>query len=273
VLAPVAVVLTIVVLLVTTLPTRVLPTRIFGQAAAASSLPAGFVKRPGPPVRTLLLGDSVAFTYAVGLETAREESGVDVITRADIGCGIARGGPIRSRGQVIKTAERCERWPERWRTLVDSNRPDIVAIAVGRWEAHDRRHGGRWTHLGEPAFDAYITAELDRAVDLLSFRGARVALFTAPYYNGFERLDGGSWSENDPRRVDRFNQILRAIARRRPGVVQVVDIGRIFSPKGHYTRRIDGVAVRTDDGIHVTEEGARLLTPKVLPQLAAMASR
>ena len=273
VLVPVGVALTIVVMIVTTLPTRAIPNRVFGEVAAAAPLPAGFVPRPGPPVRTLLLGDSVAFTYSSGLENAQKESGVEVISKTVIGCGIARGGPIRTRGQVGRPPAACDEWPQRWRALVDSSHPDIVAIAVGRWETVDRRHAGRWMHIGEPAFDAYISAELERAVDLLSFRGARVALFTAPYYEGFERLDGGRWVENDPHRVDRFNQLLRAVARRHPGIVQVVDVGGIFSPKHRYTRRIGGVAVRTDDGTHVTSEGARLLTPTVLPQLAAMASR
>jgi hypothetical protein len=244
---------------------------VFGaQGPVASALPAGFVRPPGPPVRMLLLGDSVAFTYAAGLDVPPEESGVEVITKTVIGCGIARGGPIRTKGQVTNTAEECEEWPQRWRKLVDNGNFDLVAIAVGRWETHDRRHAGRWAHLGQPAFDAYITSELEQAVELLSFRGARVALFTAPYYDGFERLDGGRWPEDDPHRVDRFNQILRAVARRHPGVVQVVDVGRAFSPNGRYTRRIGGVTVRTDDGIHVTPEGARLLTSKVLPQLAGM---
>ena len=125
-------------------------------------------------------------------------------------------------------------------------------------------------HIGEPAFDAYLTAELERAIELLSFRGARVALFTAPYYEGFERLDGGRWPENDPHRVDRFNQILHAVARRHPGVVQIVDVGRALSPTGRYTSRIGGVTVRTDDGIHVTPAGAKVLTSRVVPQLAAM---
>jgi lysophospholipase L1-like esterase len=271
VLAPVAVVLTTAVLLVATLPTLFLPVRVFGaQGPAASALQAGFVRPPGPPVRTLLLGDSVAFTYAAGLDVPPETSGVDLLTKTVIGCGIARGGPIRTRGQVTNTSERCEEWPQRWRELVDSRDFDVVAIAVGRWETHDRRHAGRWAHLGQPAFDAYITAELDRAVDLLSARGARVALFTAPYYDGFERLDGGRWPEDDPRRVDRFNQILRAVAQRHPGGVQVVDVGRALSPHGRYTSRIGGVTVRTDDGIHVTPEGAKVLTSKVLPALAAM---
>jgi len=156
---------------------------------------------------------------------------------------------------------------------VDNNDPEIVAIAVGRWEVVDRRLAGRWTHIGEPDFDAYLTGELEQAVDLLSFRGARVAFFTAPYYGGFERLDGGRWPEDDPHRVDRFNQILRAVARRHPGVVHVIDVGRALCPKGRYTRRIGGIAVRTDDGTHVTPKGAAYLTPKVLPQLAAMGPR
>jgi peptidoglycan/LPS O-acetylase OafA/YrhL len=271
VLAPVAVVLTTVVLLAATLPTRVVPVRVFGtQGPGASALPVGFVKPPGPPVRVLLLGDSVAFTYAAGLDVAPEKSGVELVTKTVIGCGIARGGPIRTRGQVTNTAEQCEEWPQRWNALLNSRDFDVVAIAVGRWETHDRRHAGRWSHLGQPAFDAYITAEFERAVALLSARGARVALLTAPYYEGFERLDGGHWPEDDPRRVNRFNQILHAVARRHPGVVQVVDVGRALSPNGRYASRIGGVTVRTDDGIHVTPEGAKVLTSRVVPQLAAM---
>jgi peptidoglycan/LPS O-acetylase OafA/YrhL len=274
VLAPVAVVLTTLVVLVATLPRRPLPARVFGdQRRVASAVPAGFVKPPGPPVRTLLLGDSVAFTYASGLENARDQYGVEVITKTVIGCGIARGGPFRNRGQTKNPPKSCDDWPQRWRDLVDSRDPDIVAIAVGRWETTDRRVAGQWTHIGRPAFDTYLTAELEQAVDLLSSRGARVALFTAPYYEGFERPDGGRWPEDDPRRVDRFNQILRVIARRHPDVVQVVDVGGALSPKGRYTRRIAGVAVRTDDGTHVTPEGAAYLTSKVLPQLGAMGSR
>ena len=171
VLAPVAALLTIVVLLATTLPTRVLPP-LFG-GAAASPPPPGFVKRPGPPVRTLLLGDSVAFTYTAGLELAKDDFGVDVITKTVIGCGIARGGPIRSKGQVTTTFTACDEWPDRWRTLVDSIRPDVVAIrgrSVGGARPALRR---TVDHLGEPAFDAYLTADLNRAVDLLSFRGRR----------------------------------------------------------------------------------------------------
>ena len=71
-----------------------------------------------------------------------------------------------------------------------------------------------------------------------------MVLFTAPYYEGFEQLDGRRWPEDEPRRVDRFNQILRDVARRHPRVVRVVDVGGVLSPNGRYTERIGGVAVR-----------------------------
>jgi hypothetical protein len=151
--------------------------------------------------------------------------------------------------------------------------PDIVAVAVGRWETHDRHVRGSWSHLGKRAFDERLRGELEHAVEVLHARGASVAFFTAPYYQGVERLDGGNWSEDDPDRVDRFNQVLRQVAARHRDVVKVIDVGSVLSPDGRYTRRIDGVAMRTGDGVHVTSDGARRLAVRVLPQLAAIGPR
>ena len=62
--------------------------------------------------------------------------------------------------------------------LLDTVRPDVVAVLVGRWEVMDWTHDGRWTHIGDPAFDGYLATELDSAVRLLGSRGAGVALLT-----------------------------------------------------------------------------------------------
>ncbi len=32
----------------------------------------------------------------------------------------------------------------------------MVAVLVGEWELMDRFRDGRWVHIGEPAYDAYL---------------------------------------------------------------------------------------------------------------------
>ena len=109
--------------------------------------------------------------------------------------------------------------------------PTSIAVLLGRWEVHDHRYGGRWTHIGEPAYDAHLADRLDRGVAALASRGAHVVLLTAPYYDGLERPDGGRWPEDDRSRVDRFNRILRDVAARHGGQVTVIDLGRMLSPR------------------------------------------
>jgi lysophospholipase L1-like esterase len=114
-----------------------------------------------------------------------------------------------------------------------------------------------------------LASELNQAISAASSTGARVVLLTAPYYAGVERPDGGSWPEDDPSRVDRFNTLLRAAAARAPGDVQVFDLGALADPDGRYTSVLDGITVRRSDGVHFSAGGADLLAPAVLHALAA----
>ena len=50
----------------------------------------------------------------------------------------------------------------------------MVLLIVGRWEVVDRMNEGYWTHIGEPAYDAYLRGELNRALDILGSTGALV---------------------------------------------------------------------------------------------------
>jgi lysophospholipase L1-like esterase len=125
----------------------------------------------------------------------------------------------------------------------------------------DRKHDGEWRRLGDRAFDGYVTAQLDRAVDVLGPGGAKVAFLTAPYYLRGERPDGGRFPEDDPARVDRFNQILREVAGRHPEVT-VVDLHTQLAPEGVFTKRIN-------DGVHISAQGAQLVRPWLLGELRA----
>jgi hypothetical protein len=217
----------------------------------------------------LFVGDSVSMTLAEGLNSSARSYGLNLTNDAILGCGIVRGGPFRYFGSDSQQPRQCENWPDRWTANLTKTDPDVVALLVGRWEVMDRVHDGRWTHVGDPAFDTYLASELDRAVQVLSAKGALVAMFTAPYYLRGERPDGGMWPEDATPRVDAFNLLVRQVAARHPSQVALIDLNAQTSSGGHYVNSLKGVRLRYD-GVHFTTAGARWLAPWLLPQLNAL---
>jgi hypothetical protein len=134
-----------------------------------------------------------------------------------------------------------------------------VLLIIGRWEVVDRVSEGNWTHVGDPAYDAYLRGELNRALDILGSTGARVVITTEPYNRRGEKPDGSLYPEDDPDRIDEWNALVRSVAKARPNVT-VLDLNRKLGPNGAYTNRIDGIRMRMD-GVHPTPEAVKWLTP------------
>ncbi|RKR93010.1 hypothetical protein BDK92_7510 [Micromonospora pisi] len=103
--------------------------------------------------------------------------------------------------------------------------------------------------MGQPEFDAYLTRELELAIDTVSARGAHVVLLTAPYTRRAKRPDGGLWPEDEPERVDAWNRLQQAVAARRSGRVSVVDLNRRVCPEGRFTSNAGNIRIRSD-GLH-----------------------
>jgi lysophospholipase L1-like esterase len=213
-------------------------------------------------------GDSVALTLAQGLPRG-EEHGVALVNEADLGCGLVRGGPYRYFGAEYEALPQCQDWPGVWSEHVAQHDPDVVFVLVGRWEVMDRVVDGRWTQIGDPVYDTHLLEEFEQLIPALTGRGARIALATAPYYKRGERPDGGMWPEDDPARVDRYNELVRTFAARHPEHVGVVELGAQMSEGAGYTSTVAGVRLRYD-GVHVTTQGSRWLAPWLLPQLRAL---
>ena len=227
---------------------------------------------PRGQLRVTIVGDSTAVTLAEGLHDVPGPHGVDFYDAATMGCGVTTAFPYRYMGEIdpYKRA-RCRTWEARWRRVASSQPADVVAILVGRWEVADQMLDGTWTHVGAERFDAYLRRELDKAVDAASSAGARVALLTAPYYSRGEQLDGSTWPEDDPARVDAFNRLLRSVASERPDQVQVVELGRRTSGgQHHFVSAVDGVELRYD-GVHFTPAAAWWLQPWLCQQMAQAA--
>jgi len=141
----------------------------------------------------------------------------------------------------------------------------VVLLVVGRWEVVDRMNEGRWTHIGEPGYDAYLRGELTRALDILGSTGARIVVTTEPYNRRAEKADGSLYPEDQPKRVDRWNALLRSVVAERSNA-RVLDLNKKLSPNGVYTTKVDGIRVRSD-GVHPTPEAVEWLTPWLVEAL------
>lgn len=218
----------------------------------------------GPP-RVAFFGDSVAWSTASAVTTGAAAHGVDIVNAGIWGCGAVRGTPFRYFGKTYDAIPNdCEHWPTQWQAALDREQPHVAVVMVGRWELMDRVHGGRWTRVGDPAFDAYLGSEIDLAIAIAGSRGARVVVATTPYYRRGDAPGGGTWPEDEPHRVDLVNQLLRAAAARNR--VGVVEYGALLSPNGALAMEIEGVRVRTD-GVHIAPSAGPWMAPRLLPAI------
>lgn len=222
--------------------------------------------QPGRPVRIMFIGDSVAQTAAAGLGPLASRYGGAIANEGIMGCGVVQTSPYVYFGNQANLLPQCQTWAATWRAAVVRDSPDVVAILVGRWELMDRFYQGHWTHLGDPAFDAYVEAQLEQGIAIAASRGAKVALLTAPYYLRGHTPSGGLFPEDDPARVDHVNALFRQVAARHPGLVYMINFGAFLSPGGQFSMVVDGVRVR-GDGVHITPQAGPFLAPRIMPQL------
>lgn len=225
------------------------------------------VSRPPQPhkpgeLRVAVFGDSIAWTL---MRYLPDTPGMQFRDFTTIGCGIARGGPYEYVGQELPQKPECDAWPARWAQRISYERPDVVLLVVGRWEVVDRMNEGRWTHIGEPGYDAYLRGELTRALDILGSTGAQIVVTTEPYNRRAEKADGSLYPEDQPARVDRWNALLRSVVADRSNAT-VLDLNKKLSPNGVYTTKVDGIRVRSD-GVHPTPEAVEWLTPWLVEAL------
>jgi peptidoglycan/LPS O-acetylase OafA/YrhL len=231
--------------------------------------PAGLVK--GNDVRTLLLGDSIALTLGEGLRIDAARWGVSLDNHGKIGCDLDPDSTVNIEGSITRAAQGCANWPQTWQRLIDRLNPDVVAVELGRWEVSDRIIDGKWTEIGQPAWDRVYSAELADAIRILSSKGAHVVVFTLPYITQTtEAPNGTPWDINQPVRTNEYNALVRRVVARFPGRASVIDLNRLVDPTGKYTSYLDGVRVRNPDDEHISVPGGMLLRPLILPTLVRL---
>ena len=268
---PIGVVIVVIALVLSTTgsaPSPLTPTKA-GLFAVPSAPPASIP--PGDHVRVLVLGDSVALTLGEGLKEQADRWGASVTNLGVLGCDLDPDSTVNIEGSITKAAQGCANWPAKWRQLVNTENPDVVAVELGRWEVSDRMIDGHWTRIGQPAWDNMYAKELSKAIRILSARGAHVVIFTLPYIQQTtEAPNGTPWDINQPVRTNEYNAVVRQVVARSSGAASVFDLNRLVDPKGVYTSYLDGVRIRNGDDEHFSLLGGKLLRPMILPTLVQL---
>ncbi len=221
---------------------------------------------PPVPVSMAVLGDSVSVTLANALAAVGQFFTVQVINGGIVGCGVALGTAVRSDGETSPVPGSCYHWQSTWQATLDRARPSVAVILLGRWELLDRMVDGTWQHIGQPGYDGYLAQQLDTAITTAGSDGAAVVVCTTPYYQGMEAPQGGTFPENDSTRVDRWNELVREAVARHPGV-ELFDLNALTSPAGKYASAVDGVVIRSSDGVHFSAAAGAIVGPALLPMV------
>jgi hypothetical protein len=83
--------------------------------------------------------------------------------------------------------------------MIRRTEPDLVVALWGLWDLYDADVNGTRLVVGTPEWTAFMQATLNRALDKLTARGARVVILTTPYL------------DTAPDRVDTLNTMFRTL--------------------------------------------------------------
>ena len=249
------------------------------------SVPAAPVvtEPPDPPLRALMVGDSVAATLGFGFGSVNVDPGLlggfvdpnldldslteDIVlwNRGILGCRLfAEPARDANRG-VDPETNGCPDPLSDWGAAVTEFDPEVSVVSVGAWEVFDRRFGGRWLAWDTPGFDRRFEKRMDEVLDVLTSRGARAVLLTAPYPNRDPSNPGQAASQTEPERFDHLNDLLHDVADSRDDTTVIDMAGEMCDDrecgKSDYLRY---------DGMHFTAPGALQVARWITPQLVEL---
>ena len=252
-------------------------------AEAAGTVRVVGAQYSGPPVKVAIFGDSLAWRVGFAMLASQPQNSYDVniFNGAIIGCGVLRSSEYIAHGVPDPMASQCNtstpksgQWPAQWAGDLRQFRPNVVVVLAGRWELEDRLIGGRWLHIGDPAFDTDLKASLEQAVGVATSTGALLVMMTSPCFDSGEQNNGQPWPEDSATRLAAYNTMVRQVAAQHPATVQLDDFGAQLCPGGNYTTSFDGVQVRDGDGVHIvpTAAAGQWLDARVLPDVVKVGS-
>jgi peptidoglycan/LPS O-acetylase OafA/YrhL len=219
-----------------------------------------------PPVRVVMMGDSMAETLAFGLASNQQSYGVLMADDAQLGCSFGVKGPGDWSGTGFEGQYApCTTQFETWHTEATAFHAQAVVVLMGYWDCFDREWNGQDVHLGQPAFDSYLYGRMVEFVHTEGSGGIPLVFLTVPWVDPPPFADGSPPPSASAPRHDEIKQMLYRLAAQFPGQVRVVDIDKWISPGNHFNSSVNGHACRWSDGIHFYDYCGALVAPHVMP--------
>ena len=226
------------------------------------------------PTRVMVVGDSVGESLGPGLKVIGEEGEGTIASweRSVPACGFLQvDKEIDNKGDMSKSqADRCNSWRTTWKGDVEAFRPDVVLFVFGGMDTNDRLVNGAMLKTDTPEWDAYVMDGLQKQLDILSSRGAKLMLATFPYVHpALWALDSNAdEKELDAfRRVSALNRVYQEFAAQHPDNVVIADLNGFTCPEGKYSDSVIGGVRLREDGIHYTEFGSIEVANWLVPQI------
>jgi len=245
-----------------------------GALALPHQVALSAVRYDEPPLKVLLVGDSMAGSLGVGLEELAAAYNVQLANAGHPGCSLSMDGEIlltyypASPGRPC-VLDRPSALLAAWRTWVDAFRPDVV-IYLARSDLINQQLDGVWTHVGQRRFNAWYASRLRAGIAVLGSRGARVVLMTVPVS---QQQTINPRPEDNPRRVAENGALLRMAAAAAPrGAVSIYDLSELLTPGFTYRSSADQLPLRCADGVHLTADAGVVVAADLYPRLWALAA-
>ncbi len=239
----------------------------------------------GPPIKVLLVGDSMAGSLDVGLNAVAPQYDAIVADEGVPGCSLAIDKKSAALTFAGPPARPCQAGNpqalfDAWRYWVAAWNPDVV-LYLARGETLNTQVGSAssWSHIGQPEFDTRLAGRMTEALQVLGSRGAHVFFLGSPLYNSAQLLgdqestlgsQGSPFQEDDPGRVARDDALMQAAVAVEP-TASYLDLAQWLTPGGQYTSTVDGATTRCVDGVHLTPAGGALVAAQLFPVVTTLA--
>jgi hypothetical protein len=243
-----------------------------GPLTLPNPAPSSAVRYDAPPLKVLLVGDSMAGSLGVGLGELATAYNVRIANAGMPGCSASMDGNIELTYFVDRPGWPCRlNHPEAlmatWKAWVDAFRPDVV-VYLARSDLVNQQVQGKWTSVGHRDFNKWFAGRLRQAVSVFTSRGAKVVLMTVPVS---EQPTLRARPEDNPKRVRRDATMLFRVTGQYPSMVSVYNLAQLLTPGIVYRSSVDNVTLRCVDGVHVTPEAGVVVAADLYPRLWQLA--
>lgn len=243
-----------------------------GPLGLPHPVPISAVQYGQPPLKVLLVGDSMAGSLGVGLGELSAAYNVRLANAGMPGCSLSMDGEIRLTYFNDPPGPPCRlnqpgRLLDVWRAWVAAFRPDVV-VYLARSDLLDQQVHRVWTNVGHRRFNQWLASRLRAGISVLSSRGARVVLMTVPVSS---EPTIHSRPQDNPIRVAREGAILGIAAASDPRAASLYDLSQLLTPGFHYRSSSNGLVLHCADGVHLTPEAGIVVAIDLFPRLWSLA--